>query len=188
MMIQLVTQHPEAIGSILKGTPGWVWGLLAALVALGLSQVRTRSLSLVRVAIMPVAMGGLSLWGTISAFGASPMFGYVLLAWALGVALLVALIAPLAAPAGTRFDAATRSFHVPGSVIPMLLILGIFLTKYIVGVDLAMQPSLAHDGQYTLIVGALYGLFSGIFAGRAARLWRLALRRDGTGATPALSA
>ena len=39
-----------------------------------------------------------------------------------------------------------------------------------------MQPQLARDGQYTLVVGTLYGAFSGIFAGRAARLWRLVLR------------
>jgi hypothetical protein len=64
----------------------------------------------------------------------------------------------------------------PGSWVPMLLIVGIFLIKYIVGVDLAMQPTLALDSRYVLIVGALYGLFSGIFAGRAARLWRLVAR------------
>ena len=34
---------------------------------------------------------------------------------------------------------------------------------------------MAHDGQFTLVVGALYGLFSGVFAGRAARLGRLAM-------------
>ena len=64
----------------------------------------------------------------------------------------------------------------------MLLILGVFLTKYVVGVELAMQPALALDGPYTLAVGTLYGVFSGIFAGRAARLWRLA--RPGTPTHP----
>ena len=64
----------------------------------------------------------------------------------------------------------------PGSWVPLTLIVGIFLTKYVVGVDLAMQLSLAQDSQYTLIVAAIYGTFSGIFMGRAARLWRLALR------------
>ena len=44
-----------------------------------------------------------------------------------------------------------------------------------------MQPSLAHDSQYTLVVGTLYGVFSGLFSGRAMRLWRLAARP----ATPA---
>jgi hypothetical protein len=50
-----------------------------------------------------------------------------------------------------------------------------------------MQPALARDSQYTLVTGALYGLFSGIFIGRAARLWRLAFRPAGAGATPVLN-
>lgn len=175
MLIQLIAEHPQALKPILKNTPIWVWGLLAALLALGLSQIRSRSASLSRMALLPLIMTGLSLWGTVSAFGNSPLFGYVLLAWAAGAALMLALIAPQTPPAGTRYDAASRRFQVPGSWVPLALILGIFLTKYYVGVDLAMQASLANDGQYTLIMGALYGLFSGIFAGRAARLWTLVL-------------
>jgi hypothetical protein len=98
---------------------------------------------------------------------------------------MLGLIAPRAPLAGTTYDAASRSFNVPGSWMPLALILGIFLTKYIVGVELAMQPALAEDGQYSLIVGGLYGLFSGTFAGRAARLWLLALRSPSNGELPA---
>jgi hypothetical protein len=84
-------------------------------------------------------------------------------------------------PAGTQFHPATRSFRLPGSWIPLALIVAVFLTRYVVNVDLAMQPALARDGQYTLIVSALYGLTSGMFIGRAARLWRLAIERIGFG-------
>jgi uncharacterized protein YneF (UPF0154 family) len=75
-------------------------------------------------------------------------------------------------------------FTLPTSWVPLLLILGIFLTKYIVGVELAMRPALARDDQYTLVVSVIYGLFSGIFIGRAARLWRLALRSASVPALP----
>ncbi len=182
MLIQLLWQHPQALSMVLRGTPTWVWGLLAALVALGLSQARTRDISLARMAIMPLAMPALSIWGMVSAFRASPLFPWVLLAWALGVVLMVALVGPRPAPAGSRFDAATRSFHVPGSWAPLGLILAIFAVKYVVGADLAMQPELAHDGTYTLVVGALYGVFSGGFMGRAARLWLLVRRAPQAGA------
>lgn len=176
MLLQLLFQHPQALFMVLKGTPTWVWGLLAALLALGLSQVRTRDVSLTRMAILPLAMPALSIWGMVSAFSASPLFAYVLLAWVAGVALMAALIAPRKAPAGSRFDAAKRSFHVPGSWAPLALIMAIFLVKYVVGADMAMQPELAHHGLYTVVVGGLYGVFSGGFLGRAARLWLLALR------------
>lgn len=181
MLIQLITQQPQMLGPIIRNTPPWVWGLLAALLALGLSQLRSRNVSLTRITLLPLAMTGLSLWGTVSAFGSSPLLGYVLLAWAVSAALILGLIAPLAPQAGTQYHAASRSFHVPGSWVPLALILGIFLTKYIVGVELAMQPTLANDGQYTLIIGTLYGLFSGAFVGRAVCLWRLALRSAPTG-------
>lgn len=183
MLIQLLVNQPQMLGPVVRNTPPWVWGLLATLLALGLSQLRSRSVSRTRMALMPVAMTGFSLWGTVSAFGSSPLIAYVLLAWAAGAVLMLGLIAPQAPLAGTHYDAAARSFRVPGSWVPLALILGIFLTKYIVGVDLVMQPALARDGQYTLVIGGLYGLFSGAFAGRAARLWRLALRPGSSSAT-----
>ena len=179
MLIQMLVNQPQMLGPVLKNTPLWVWGLLTALTYLGLSQAKARTAGLVRVTFMPVVMTALSLWGTISAFGSSPMFGYVMLAWMFAWAVTLAVIAPMAHARGTTYDATTRTYSMPGSWVPMLLILGIFLTKYVVGVELAMAPNLARDGQYTLVVGTLYGLFSGIFTGRAARLWRLALRPAG---------
>jgi hypothetical protein len=182
MLLQLITTHPEAIVQIVQKTPMWVWGLLAALLALGASQLRDRRASLVRITVMPLAMTAFSLWGTVSAFSASPLFGEVMLAWFAVSAAMVAIVAP--GTSAATYDADTRSFAMPGSWVPMALILGIFLTKYVVGVEMAMQPQLARDGQFTLVVGALYGAFSGIFTGRAARLWRLAFRPT----SPALAA
>jgi uncharacterized protein YneF (UPF0154 family) len=66
-------------------------------------------------------------------------------------------------------------------LLPLVMILGIFLTRYVVNVDIAMNPPLTRDGQYTMIVAAMYGLFTGAFLGRAARLWRLAAERSGAG-------
>ena len=36
-----------------------------------------------------------------------------------------------------------------------------------------MQPAQAHDGAFAMQIAALYGAFSGLFAARALRLWRL---------------
>lgn len=156
---------------ILANTPTWVWGLLAALLALGASQLFTRSASLLRVMILPAAMTGLSLYGTLSVFGAAPAG---LLAWCAAAGMAVPLVLRRPLPARTRYDAATRRFSLPGSGLPLLLILGIFFTKYVVGVMLAMRPALAGDAGFAPAVAALYGAFSGVFIGRALRLWRLA--------------
>jgi hypothetical protein len=181
MLIPLVMHQPQMLAVILRGTPGWVWALLAGLVWLGLSQSRDREASLLRIAIMPVAMMALSIWGMVSAFGASPLFGYVMLMWMFAAAASFAAIGMTSPPRGTEYHPATRTFFLPGSWMPLLLIAGIFLTRYVVNVDVAMQPALARNGNYTLIVAAVYGLCSGIFIGRAARLWRLAGERGGLG-------
>lgn len=174
MLLQLVANHPEAIGPILRNTPIWVWGLLASLLALGASQLRDRTASLARVSLLPVAMTIFSVSGTLSAFGKSPHLAGAVAAWLIAAAIAFAVLAP--GRAAAQFDPVRRSFRLPGSVVPLLLIVGIFLVKYVVGVELAMAPRLAQDAQYALTVAALYGAFTGVFVGRSARLWRLALR------------
>jgi uncharacterized membrane protein YeiH len=181
MLIQLLTQHPEAIFQVLSRTPSWVWGLFAALLALGLSQVRDRTASLLRVSLTPIGMTAFSIWGTVSAFGTSPLLSLAECVWVVAGCLAFALVVQLKSSA--RYDAATRSYAIPGSLVPLFLIAGIFVVKYVVGVDLAMAPQLMRDTQYALTVAALYGAFTGIFIGRAALLWRLAL----PGAKPALA-
>lgn len=174
MLVTLLLQHPSAIVQVVKGTPTWVWGLLAGLIALGLSQLRDRTVSLVRISVMPVAMTVFSVWGTVSAFGSSHLFGEVLAVWVGVAAAVTAAVAP--GRSGATYDAAERTYHVPGSVLPLLLITGIFLVKWAVGVELALRPAGIQDPLFALGVAAAYGVFNGLFAGRAARLWRLAVR------------
>ena len=160
---------------ILANTPKWVFALFAALLLLGLSQMLTRRLGLSRTALLAAGMAAFSLYGTVSAFAAVPL---ALIAWLAGAAAVFLILVNRPVPAGTRYEAATRRFTVPGSAVPLALMMGIFFTKYAVGVTLAMQPALAHDLAFALALSALYGAFSGVFAARAARLWRLALAQD----------
>jgi hypothetical protein len=155
---------------IISRTPTWVWALLAALVVLGLTQTRTRQMTLLRATALPMVMMGLSLLGVLSTFGAKAL---PLSAW------LVALIASaLAAKAlgvwrGARWSAASARFEVPGSWLPMLMILSIFAVKFYVGVNVTMQPELKGDTQFSLIVCLIYGVFSGLFFARGLNFWSL---------------
>jgi uncharacterized membrane protein len=167
------TQGPSMIVQILFNTPLWVWGLLAALLALGFSQARSRTAGLPRLLLMPLGLGAFSFWGTISAFGAPAA---VLGSWFAACVLLLLVVAQIRIPAGVSYGRNTRQFALPGSWIPMALILGIFITKYAVGVSLAMQPDLKANANFMLAISTLYGAFSGIFAGRTIRLLRLAMR------------
>jgi hypothetical protein len=162
---------------ILAHTPRWVFALFALLVWLGCKQLITSRVSLKRITVMPIAMTGLSLYGVVSAFKDSPM---ALTLWVVAAVALAFLLLQRQLHEATRYDASTRSFEVPGSAVPLMLMMGIFFTKYIVGVQLAMHPALAHQPGFVLPVSVLYGAFSGIFAARALRLWKLAMRTDRT--------
>jgi len=165
------------INQILINTPRWVWILLLALLWLGASQAVTRTVSLRRITLLPLVMTGLSLYGTVAAFGPDLP---VLLAWLGAAGLMAMLVLQPGLPDGARYHPATRRFTLPGSLIPLMLILGLFSIKYVVGASTAMQPALARDATFSLGFGTLYGAFSGVFLARAARLWRLALQTDQT--------
>ena len=61
-------------------------------------------------------------------------------------------------------------------LLAALLWLGILLAKYIVGVELALQPALTHDTGVALQVAVLHG----VFAARVAHPWSLAQRTTGS--------
>jgi hypothetical protein len=155
---------------IIANTPAWVWGLLLVLLALGFSQTRSRLVGSRRLVILPLVMTGLSLSGTVSSFGAAPT---VLLAWIASACMVAWLVARRPAPPLSRYDSATGLYHLPGSWVPMALIMGIFAIKYAVGAALAMQPALAANAVFSTATGALYGMLGGVFIGRAGRYWRL---------------
>jgi hypothetical protein len=169
---------------IILHTPKWVFAVFVLLVWIGAKQLLSGSVSLTRITVMPIAMTALSVFGVLSAFGDS--FG-ALLGWAAAAVVLLALVLQRPLPATTRYDAAAREFHVAGSAVPLMLMMGIFFTKYVVGVALAMHPELRHQASFALAIPTLYGAFSGIFVARAVRLWKLAIATDAvaTGVRPA---
>ena len=153
---------------IILRTPVWVWGLFALLLWQGLKATRPSDTGLLRVTLMPVAMVCLSIYGTVSAFGGQ---AHVVLAWLASAAVVVTLVLlqfPL--PASTRYDVVEKRIHQQGSVVPLALMMGIFFTKYFVGVSTAMHPALVQELAFSTGFAALYGGFSGIFAARALRL------------------
>ena len=168
MFIQIITR-----------TPIWVWAILVLLVWVGLKQTLPRSVSLRRITVLPLVMVVLSLAGVFSAFGSGIN---ALLAWGAGAAIAAAVVMQRNLPPPTQYNAYTQQFQLPGSWTPLVLMMGIFITKYAVGVTLAMHPELVRDELFSQSVPALYGGFSGVFVARAARLWQLASAKT-SGAT-----
>ena len=113
MLLNLIVHQPQALAQIVQQTPTWVWGLLAALLGLGASQLFDRTAGLRRVLFMPAAMTGFSAYGLASAFASSSQAGAAVGAWlvAAAAAAALALWFQPKAPAGARYDSAARRFH-----------------------------------------------------------------------------
>jgi alpha-beta hydrolase superfamily lysophospholipase len=147
---------------IVKGTPLWVWVLLAALIALGAVQLRDREMSRTRLLALPVVMVVLSLLSTASAF---EMAFPALVSWVIGGTLaVVGLRQPATPAAGLRGGGL---HHVAGSWWPLILILCIFCVRYAVNATLAIDPSWRQHVPFQAGTGLLSGIFAGFFLGRA---------------------
>ena len=157
----------EFIGQILKGTPIWVWAILVALIVLGVRQLRPRVVPRYSVLIAPVVF---LLMGLMAA-GRGPI-GFT--AWAVTLLVVTAFTFFVLQPtAGARYDMNADRLHLPGSVMPMALMLSIFLLNYVINVALAINPSLRSELVWQVAPAIILGALSGVFIGRAATLFRM---------------
>ncbi|MGQ4878972.1 DUF6622 family protein [Billgrantia sp. LNSP4103-1] len=154
---------------IIRNTPRWVFLLFIVLLVTGYRQSKDRTASRHSIAILPAVFILLALYGVVSAFGTDPA-GLAL--WALGVACSVLLHLKLMVPRGVRYSPAQQTFHLPGSWQPLVIMLAIFFAKYTVEVIRARQLPMADTSMFTATVSLFYGLFSGVFLGRALVIWR----------------
>jgi hypothetical protein len=83
----------------------------------------------------------------------------------------------LVAAHGAEWLPETRTVFVPGSWLPLALIVALFALKYGAGVSLALHPGLAIDTAFAGLCSLAYGFFSGLFLARGWSLRTLAARR-----------
>ena len=159
------------LAEILRRTPVWVFVLFVLLLGLGIAQTRTRNVTLPRLALLPFAMLGLSVYGIVSGFGAHPL---PLACWAAGLAAVVVANFALRLPHGVLRSQTARSFTVPGSWVPLALMMAIFFTRYAVAVAIARDAALPAAPGFAAAAGLAYGAFSGVFLARALHILRAA--------------
>jgi hypothetical protein len=109
----------------------------------------------------------LSLSGVLGAFAHLPL---AWAAWAAGVGLSVLFAGKAVAVRGASRSTRPGHLRIPGSFVPVILILVVFTTKYAAGIALAMNPSLAANTGVAVALSLVYGAFSGLFWGRAQSL------------------
>lgn len=156
-----------SFADILHGTPVWVWVLLVFLLSRGFKALNSGTVPLARLAIFPILFAG---WGIIH-LASYPAQGWTSApVWV--VSAVVGIAAGIQIARRTRFlvDANTNTVMVPGSIVPLLLILATFVTKFWLGFELATAGA-SSVGAYLLIDAAVSGLVAGIFGGRFFTYW-----------------
>lgn len=153
------------LSQILTHTPMYVWAILAFLMVRGVVALRTREVAMSKLFIIPVVMAVLSLVDVAGKFG---LGGLGFAVWAATTLVTVALLATFGAvriaPAATPGRVIVR-----GSAFPLVLMMAMFMTRYVSSIAVVVVPQLRADAGFATAVCVLFGLFSGCFVGRLAR-------------------
>jgi hypothetical protein len=159
------------IVQILSHTPIWVYATFFVLLVFGLIQTRTRTVSKLPALLLPAGMLALSLAGIYSSFGLATI---PLAAW--GMAIASATVVGYTFFRDTRIHctATDGNFFIPGSWVPLVVMMAIFLTKYVYAVMHAYNAEGIATPTFIGALSAVYGLLSGYFASRAVHLIKLA--------------
>lgn len=161
----------RGILQIVQNTPLWAFALFALLLVLGIQALRTRTIPVWRILVVPAVFIG---WGAISV--AIRIASPVLIAdW-----LVAAAIGAMVGWASTRFNAMhfneeRNLIELPGSALPLVRNLVIFGSKYALAVAAALLPLQQPSILFWDI--AVSGLSAGYFLGWLAR-FALAYRRS----------
>jgi len=155
------------VETIVSHTPVWVWILLAFLVSRGLKALKGGTAPLSKLAIVPAVFAA---WGLLHLFR-EPSAGWITaLAWLVGAAAGLGIGTVLARTSGMSVDRLQKTVTLPGSVVPLVLILVTFASKFGLGVELATTHA-GLDSMYVILDGLVSGLVAGIFAGRFLIYW-----------------
>jgi hypothetical protein len=148
---------------IVRGTPVWVWVLLVYLLSRGFKALRGGTAPLGKLAIVPVVF---AVWGIVHLV-TEPAAGWqAACAWGLGAVAGLLAGAFIARKSRFTIDRLNRTVTLPGSAVPLILILVTFASKFWLGVELAVSAPVAADSGYVVLDGLVSGIVAGIFAGR----------------------
>ncbi len=155
--------------SFFSNLPTWIYVLLATLLWLGYTQTKTRHISRLRITVLPIIFLGLSLYSVMHVPHALVA---ALVAWGIGIRLAFRLNDRINYGKGVSMDADREHYVVPGSWLPLMLMMSVFVVRFIQGY-LVGSHTIDPDSFYTITVSALVsGTISGTFLARAVQIFK----------------
>jgi hypothetical protein len=153
----------QILNLVISHTPLWVWAILCFLIYRGIVASKDRTVNITSASIIPIVMLGLSLQGIVSAVGHS---AFVLLSWLLSLLVFTFIFWKLGNKSNISACNSEDKILLKGSWLPLILMMGIFCTKYVINVALAIQPQLHQNFGFIVIVCVLFGVMNGLFVGK----------------------
>jgi hypothetical protein len=154
---------------MLASIPYWLPALFLLLVFVGYRQSLPRTVKPRTVFAVALAMFVLSFYGVLSAFGLDPL---ALSQWLLCYTAAVAIGARYFFPRGLA--AVGASVRIPGSWLPLVLLITIFAAKFVLGFAAAVGSPVLHEAWFIAGISGVLGASSGGFAARAVAVRRCA--------------
>ena len=156
----------EFIAHMLAGTPVWVYVLFVFLLVRGIKSRQPATVTLGRLAIIPLIFFAWDLYDLVIYRHLSPLTIAVwIAALALGAALGYWLIKPERV---SRGEAPGSLYRLPDySALPLMM--AAFAIKYVFGVMSAVSPETMARPGVSLAVVAVGGIFAGSFVGKFTR-------------------
>lgn len=149
--------------------PAWVPVLFVALAFLGYRLSMPRTVRPGKLLLIALAMLAWSLYGLVGQFGLAPL---ALLLWVLGYGAALTLGARYFSAQG--LTAVGDRVHMPGSWVPLALMMGIFSARFVLGAATAMHSPMLHDAAFIAGTSLVLGVLSGGFGARALAALRCA--------------
>ena len=150
----------ETVLQIVRNTPLWVWPLMALVVWLGGLGLRTRTLPLWRLAVLPAVGLVLSFVGLGQA--AQPALAVVAWLAALAAALPLGDLLGRRRPVRRLEDG---RLEIAGGWFMLVFGIGIFAARYALGVVFGMAPSLRAEPAWIAVAGGVGGFVAGLGLG-----------------------
>jgi hypothetical protein len=149
--------------AIIHGTPTWVWVLLVVLVSRGIKAMKGGTAPLSKLAIVPLIFAG---WG-IAHLATQTLAGWhAAFVWLIAAAVGTGIGMLIASRTRFTVDPIEKSVTLPGSIVPLVLILATFAAKFWIGFEMATLAHPASLALYVLIDASVSGMVAGIFGGR----------------------
>ncbi len=158
-----------SIFTIITHTPFWVWLVLALIIVIGLRRTRGRTVSSAQLVLMPLVILGLAAWNLSGLGGSLPAMA------GLAVGIVAGSSAGLAIESRAGTTQVSRGVvHLRGDWVSFLVLLAIFLVRYVTTVIAMTAPALAASDGYHFVTALLSGFFAFLTLSRTGLRLRVA--------------